>query len=246
MHVVLDRLGILHITKTVATFMQSSTKSAMAAIGALSAGFPSGRVGLLQARCAEVPGCVRRQRLGIHECGGTAVPAAGSSGGKAQARLRHLEIQHMWTQERLQKGKFLLKSVHTDENVADLMMKDLAAARVEELLSKFGVRRCARGLVIASLITRVEANHLDGRTDHVATVSLAHEIMLLVDGCVVLVLALVVLAAAGAYCRWRRCCCDTVTRECEGSVPKRGIATESVCSARRRMLECPTPQHGAS
>ena len=26
------------------------------------------------------------------------------------------EIRHMWTQERLQKGEFLLKSVPTDEN----------------------------------------------------------------------------------------------------------------------------------
>ena len=62
------------------------------------------------------------------------------------------------------------------------MTKYLAAARVKELLSKFGVRRCARGLVVASLITRVEANHTDGHTDHVATVSLAHEVMLLVVG----------------------------------------------------------------
>ena len=53
------------------------------------------------------------------------------------------------------------------------------------------------------MISRVEANHFDGRTDHVATVSLAHEVMLLVVGCVVLVLALVVLAVFGAYCCWR-------------------------------------------
>ena len=33
-------------------------------------------------------------------------------------------------QERLQKGKLLLKSVPTDENVADLMTQHLAAARV--------------------------------------------------------------------------------------------------------------------
>ena len=49
-------------------------------------------------------------------------------------RLRHLEIRHTWTQERLQKGVFLLKAVPTDENVTDLVTKHLAAARVEELL----------------------------------------------------------------------------------------------------------------
>ena len=76
-------------------------------------------------------------------------------------RLRHLEIRHMWTQERLQQGEFLLKAVPTDDNVADLITKHLAAARVEELLSKLGVRRCTRGLMVASLITKVEANHFD-------------------------------------------------------------------------------------
>ena len=37
--------------------------------------------------------------------------------------------------------------------------------------------------MVASLITKVEADHLDGRTDHVAMVSLAHEVMLLVVVC---------------------------------------------------------------
>ena len=134
--------------------------------------------------------------------------------------LRHLEIRHMWTHERLQKGEFLLKAVPTNDNVADLMTKHLAPARVEELLSKLGVRRCTTGLVVASLITKVGANHFDARADHVATVSLAHEVTLLVVGCVVLVLALVVLAVAGPYCCWHRCCRDTATRECQGSLPR--------------------------
>ena len=68
-------------------------------------------------------------------------------------RLRHLEIRHMWTQERLQKGEFLLKAVPTNDNVADLMTKHLAAARVEELLAKLGVRRCTRGLVVACVLS---------------------------------------------------------------------------------------------
>ena len=34
--------------------------------------------------------------------------------------------------------------------------------------------------MVASLITKVGADHFDARADHVATVSLAHEIMLLV------------------------------------------------------------------
>ena len=55
-------------------------------------------------------------------------------------RLRHLEIR-----QRLQKGEFLLKAVPTNDHVADLMTKHLAAARVEELLSKLGVRRIHEG-----------------------------------------------------------------------------------------------------
>ena len=81
----------------------------------------------------------------------------------------------MWTQERLQNGELLRKAVPTDDNVADLMTKHLAAGRVEELLSKLRVPWCTRGLVVASLITTVEANHFDARADHVATVSFAHE-----------------------------------------------------------------------
>ena len=67
------------------------------------------------------------------------------------------------------------------------MTKHLAAARVEELLSKLGARQCTTRLVVASLITIVEANHFAVRADHVATVSFAHEVTLLVVECVVLV-----------------------------------------------------------
>ena len=41
-------------------------------------------------------------------------------------------------------------------------------------------------MYVASLITRIEADHFDVRTDHVATVTLAHEVVLLVVECVVL------------------------------------------------------------
>ena len=121
--------------------------------------------------------------------------AAGPSAGKAQA-------QTLGDPAHVDRGtaaeRRVPAEVRTDENVVDVMTKHLAAARVEELLSKLGVRRCARELAVASLITRVDAEHFDGRTYHLATVSLAHEVMLLVVECVVLVLALVFLAAAGS------------------------------------------------
>ena len=49
--------------------------------------------------------------------------------------------------------------------------------------------------------------------------------MLLVVGCVILVLALVALAGAGADCWWHRCSRDTATREYRR------------CSARRRLMQ---------
>ena len=75
--------------------------------------------------------------------------------------------------------------------------------------------------MVAHLITKVGANHFDARADHVAAVSLAHEVMLPVVGCVVLVLVLVALAVAGACCCWHRCCRDTATSRVPG-VPDRG------------------------
>ena len=112
----------------------------------------------------------------------------------------------MWTQERPQKGELSLKSARTDENVAALTTKHLTSTRVEELLSKFGVRRCTTGLVVASLFTRVGADHFGRRTDRVATTSLALEVVLLVVVCKRigcshwLCWQLVVLEAAGGFC----------------------------------------------
>ena len=102
-----------------------------------------------------------------------------SSAQKWPMVVRYIRLPSSWsrvTGKNEERGEFLLKSGRTDENVADLMTKHLAAARVEELLSKFGVRRCTRRLMVASLVTRVGADHLDGRTDRVAAMSLAHEV----------------------------------------------------------------------
>ena len=60
MSVALDRPEILYATKTVGSSMQSPTKSA----GAKHKRLVRLLLGLLQARCAEVPGCARRHRLG--------------------------------------------------------------------------------------------------------------------------------------------------------------------------------------
>ena len=149
----------------------------------------------------------------------------------------------MWAQERLQKGEFMLKAIPTENNVADLMTKHLAAARIEELLTKLGVRRCARELVVASLFTKVEANRFDARADHAAAVNLEHEDMLPIVECVVLVLVLVMLAVAGACCCWFRCGHDTATRERQESLPRcegvgeTAVVTNPGSSARRRLMQ---------
>ena len=144
--------------------------------------------------------------------------------GQGAGRLRHLQIRHMWTQERLQIGALLLVSVRTDENVA---------SRVEELLSELGVRRCARSLVVASLITTVGANHFD----HMVAIGVPGR------GCCGSSSRVGCARSCWAYCCWRWCCRDTTTRECQASLPKRGgisehaVAIESECSARRRLIE---------
>ena len=83
------------------------------------------------------------------------------------------------------------KSVGTDENVADLMTKHLAEARVEEPLSKLGCATVCEGACGRTLNYESRGQPL----------SRAHrprvdEVMLLVVGRVVLVLALVELAGA--------------------------------------------------
>ena len=109
---------------------------------------------------------------GFHEGAATAVPAAGSFAGKAQADT--------WTsgtcghRNGCRKGRFLLKAIRTDENVAELMPKHLAAARYEELCQNSGCDYVRGGLWSHPRVTGVEANHFDLRADYVATVSLAH------------------------------------------------------------------------
>ena len=63
----------------------------------------------------------------------------------------------MWCQEQLQQGKFVLKCVSSERNMADLMTKHLQAGRMADLLARIGVQRVMRGLVVASLIASAEA-----------------------------------------------------------------------------------------
>ena len=100
----------------------------------------------------------------------------------------------MWTQEKLQKGEFLLKAIATDRNIADLMTKYLGGARIEELLARFGVQRCTRGLVVASLVGTAEAQ---GRYEFTDCVML---------GVVYTVLILAVALTVVAWCSCGRLC----------------------------------------
>ena len=133
-----------------------------------------------------------------------------------------------------EKGVIAEVSVRTDENAAHFMTKHLALARDEEPLSGLW-----SATVFEGACGRVHEIHesrlttLTGCTDHVATVSPAQEIMLLVVVCVVLVARTwSCLQLLRAYC----CSLET----CQGSLPKydgvseTAIATESECSARTK------------
>ena len=310
MYVALDRLEILYVTKTVASFVQTPTKSAMVKLKRLVSylvGYPQAEwiypkqavpkyldvygdsdwagdeerkrsttgvaevfgshlldavsvtqslVALSSAE-AEFYACNRGTAGGLQTChflseaGYRVIPRVWCDSSACRGivrrtgtgKLRHLEIRYMWAQERLQKGEFLLKAIPTENNVADLMTKHLAAVRIEELLTKLGVRRCARGLVVASLFTKVEANHFDVRTDHVVAANREREDVLLFVGCVILALVLVMLAVAGVCRCWFRCCHDTATRERQESLlsydsdNETAVVTNPGSSAGRRLRE---------
>ena len=129
---------------------------------------------------------------------------------QGSGRMRHLDIRHMWTQERLQKGEFLLKAVGTDKNVGDLMTKHLAATRMEELLRRLGVLRCARGLVVASLIAGAEAESLEEFEDRELSNAMRRAVVYLT-----LIFAALILVGVIRYSRGRWCCHDTAGHECE-------------------------------
>ena len=101
----------------------------------------------------------------------------------------------MWTRERLQEGEFLLKAVPTDDNMAGLMTKHLAAARVETQSATVCEGACGRILDYESRsepLRRVHRPHGDGEPcirGHVAGRGVRRSL-----------LAFVMLAAAGARC----------------------------------------------
>ena len=104
------------------------------------------------------------------------MPAA--SAGKAQARSDTWRFGTCGL-ERLQKGEFLLMSARTDEKVAVLMTRSIwRGLGLKGCCQNSGCDCVRRELVVTSLITRVEADHLGGCTDLVAMVSLAHKVTL--------------------------------------------------------------------
>ena len=132
-YVALDRPEILYAAKTVASFMQSPTKSAVAK---LKGSHPP----TLRRRRNRLSRCpARRRNFTLARAGPRGEPChfltqaghevnprvwsdnsacRGIVRRQGTGRLTHLEIRQMWTQRWQQEEKFLLKSVRTDENVA--------------------------------------------------------------------------------------------------------------------------------
>ena len=53
-------------------------------------------------------------------------------------RMRHLEVQELWTQEALAKGHFKIKKIPNDANTADLGTKPLSREAIEKNLVNMG------------------------------------------------------------------------------------------------------------
>ena len=181
----------LYSTKTVASFMQSTTKSAMVKLKRLVRYL----VGFSQAEWAYSKQVVPKY-LDVY---GDSDWAGDEERKRSTTGVAEIFRGHLLDAVSVTQSLVALSSAEAEFYACN--RGTVGATAVPAVL---GVRRCTRGLAVASLITKVQANDFDARAVHVATVSLAHKVMLLVVGCVVLVLALVALAGAGADCWWHR------------------------------------------
>jgi hypothetical protein len=93
----------------------------------------------------------------LRQCGvkTTAVVATDSNAGRAMAtrigsgKVRHLDIKHLWVQERVRAAELHVTRVPTEENTADIGTKYLDAARINKLLRIAGLR-LSKGLASSS------------------------------------------------------------------------------------------------
>ena len=67
----------------------------------------------------------------------TAAKAIASRSGLG--KVRHLEVRHLWVQDAVSRGRFVIKKVMGKFNPADVLTKPLSQAFVQKLLEPFGV-----------------------------------------------------------------------------------------------------------
>ena len=53
-------------------------------------------------------------------------------------KAKHIESQHLWLQEAVKAKRLVAKKVASEENVADLMTKNLAPEKINYLMAKMG------------------------------------------------------------------------------------------------------------
>ena len=54
-------------------------------------------------------------------------------------KVRHIEVQYLWIQEQTKKGRFMLKKVKGEDNIADLLIKYLDQKSMHKLLTSMGI-----------------------------------------------------------------------------------------------------------
>jgi len=62
----------------------------------------------------------------------------GTCGRKGLGRMKHLEVEALWAQQVVRRGRVQLQRVPTGENIADLMTKHLVRNRIDQLLCMMG------------------------------------------------------------------------------------------------------------
>jgi hypothetical protein len=64
----------------------------------------------------------------------------------------NIELRWLWVQEASKEGRFLLKTVKTDDNPGDIGTKYSSEARLSLLLDILGMRRLTQGPLYAAMM----------------------------------------------------------------------------------------------
>ena len=82
-------------------------------------------------------------------------------------KIRHIEVNQLWLQEKVYKGEIIVEKVSTDENLADALTKPLTNEGIIQHVRGLGYEMRQDRHRLAPEVTREEFDELDdGDDDH--------------------------------------------------------------------------------